>query len=179
MNEFISKFTLETLEQARMDWLACAQSLDQPTINVERVFALSSTRLDYEELTGDSHSYGVFCRNNKECLAVVDIVRSSNDPQRKIIKMLDVVLCPRLYETLSNVEMSKLEEIIDVYYKATHGTIKLTYEHDAQEVKLYGRNDAMRVLLTSLKERITADPELPLTATWKGHFLTIEIPKEV
>jgi hypothetical protein len=173
MSENLVKFTKESLGDAHSLWIKLAEQHDMPTIDIERLFDWSASRINYKGKSCESYAYAVLDDNTSECLAIVDIVHSTNNPQKTYIKMLTVDLSPKLMKALFKEDMNELEAIIDVYSKATYGTLMLTSEHKAMIVKLYGRDEPMRLLLSSLKERITLSPDIPIEAKWEGWWLTV------
>ena len=179
MKRFLEEFTSELLQTAKECWISQAAKLDMPTVDVERLFDWSVNRIDYAKNNNDSHAYGVFDELTNSCLAVVDIIHSNNNPQKKFVKMLTVDLCPELSKVLINEEdMSKIDGVIDVYARATTGTLVLTLQHNAAIIKLYGRDEPMRLLLSVLKERINSSSEIFASAYWEGLWLTVAPAKK-
>ena len=170
---YLEKFTHQSLSEAREKWLADAIKLNFPTIDIEKVFAFAASHIDYEKVVSDSLSYAIFNDETKDCLAVVDIIVSKDNPQNIYIKMLSVDLCPMLIDVLINDRMDRIEHVIDVYSQATLGTIMLTSSHNADIVKLYGRSQSMKLLLKSLESSINARTDIKLNTNWEGNWLAV------
>ena len=170
---FLEQFTSGSLQLAKQSWIKDAIELDYPTIDIEKAFSYAENHIDYKNVVNDSLSYAIFDDKSKECLAVVDIVVSKNNPQKTYIKMLTVDLSPKLISILLKDQMEELEQIIDVYSRATLGTILLTFSHKADIVKIYGRSQSMRLLLKSIESSINTNTNFKCTTKWEGSWLTV------
>ena len=174
MTNFLQEFSKEKLEESRKQWIHEANALNYPTIDIEKVFTYALNHLDYKKVNNDSLSYTVFCEESNDCLAVVDVIVSNNNPQKTYIKMLQVDLCPKYIDILLSDRMEQIDLVIDVYVKATLGTILLTTRHKADIVKLYGRTKSMKLLLKSMESSINTNEGFKGSTNWEGNWLTIK-----
>lgn len=172
-DQLLQKFTVETLEFAYSQWIDSAIELDLPSFEAEKIFSYARDHIDYDNKESSSFSYAIYSDDAKECLAVVDIIVSNNNPQRKYIKMLTVDMSPRLMNIIFSEQMENIDEISAVYLKAIKGTVLLTLSHKADIIKLYGRSLPIRLLLKSLESSINAENSFNVSTAWEGHWFSI------
>lgn len=178
MNFDLVEFTNETLDIANKQWLDEATQLDYPVQLVNKTFSNAVNNIDYANAKNNSLNYGIYCEKTGVCLAVVDVIVSKNNPQKKLIKMLTVDLCPYLVNDIISEKMEQVANIVNVYSIATLGTIALTDTHNIETVKLYGRDHAMKLLLNSLKSSINENPQINAVAVWEGLWLKVTPDKK-
>ena len=174
MAEYLKEFTTEKINDSKKQWLHEANALNYPTIDIEKVFIYALNHIDYVNTNNDSLSYAILCDETSDCLAVVDVIISNNNPQKTYIKMLQVDLCPKYLDILLNDKMDQIDLVIDVYAKSTLGTILLTTHHKADIVKLYGRSQSMKLLLKSMESSINASQKFKGSTNWEGNWLTVD-----
>lgn len=167
----LDQFSPESLHSTKNHWLSIANENELPVSDYEKIIEWAERRIDYTALNGESYAYGIFDDEYQECLAVVDIVYTRN--RGGWLKMLTVNLSPLFAPVCLAQDASKIERVIDIYAVAALGTIELTNVHISATVKLYGRNDAMLVLLSALKNKIDSTPDLHLIAKLDGRWLNI------
>jgi hypothetical protein len=89
--------------------------------------------------------------------------------------MLRVTVGPALSPAVVDADATKLTQVVDIYAEATIGTIKLTGDHKARVIKLYGRDDSLLTLLVALHERLRVSLSDSAHTKMEGRWLVISV----
>jgi len=173
MKYTLSGFTVDSFQSAKQQWIDNAISNNLPITDYEKIIEWAEKRIDYGNKSSDSYAYGIFCDKTQVCVAVVDIVytKRGNDGW---LKMLTVNLAPDFITSELEAKPIKLEDVLYIYIAAAIGTIKLTSNHKARTIKLYGRNDPMLSLLVAMKTQLSNDQDLlKISISLEGRWLVI------
>lgn len=97
-----------------------------------------------------SLAYGIFFPEQKIPVAVCELVISRKTIQERWLKLLNVTLSPELELRIEGGDVSAIETAVRVYRTAVGGSFAAQLEHNADTLKLYGRNETMLKLLSTL-----------------------------
>ncbi len=177
MSYQLSKFDEERLALTIVKWSEVAARLDMPYHEFEKDLAWVKEHIDYT-VSGDSYAYGIFAEGSKEATAIVDIVYSKRaGPDVGWLKMLEITMGPE-YAPSQVSSAEALLEIIRIYVAGILGTVGLTDVHKARVIKLYGHNDSLMQMLTSVQLHLATqnvEGKAVFTSKFEGRWLVIAV----
>lgn len=97
-----------------------------------------------------SLAYGVFTEGSDVPVAVCELVISRKTMNERWLKLLRVSFSPGLEAKVEAGDVEAIQTAVMAYRTAVSGAFDAQLEHNADTLKLYGRNEAMRQLLTTL-----------------------------
>ncbi len=97
-----------------------------------------------------SLAYGVFIEGASVPAAVCELVISRKSLNERWLKLLSVVLSPEVEAKVEAGDVNAIQTAVMAYRTAVSGAFDAQLEHNADTLKLYGRNEAMLKLLTTL-----------------------------
>lgn len=120
-------------------------------------------------------AYGVFAPGSHVAIAVCDLVLTDRGALAgRWLKMLKVTLAPELEFALQEEDMTAMTIAVNAYRTAVIGTFAERLNHEADTLKLYGRNDELLRFLMLLLVAINQDNGLKLHARKEGRWLVIK-----
>ncbi|MFZ3124544.1 MAG: hypothetical protein WA129_05385 [Acidovorax sp.] len=97
-----------------------------------------------------SLAYGVFTVGSEVPAAVCELVISRKTMNERWLKLLSVILSPEVEAKVEAGDVDAIQTAVMAYRTAVSGAFDAQLEHNADTLKLYGRNEAMLKLLTTL-----------------------------
>lgn len=97
-----------------------------------------------------SLAYGVFTAGSDAAVAVCELVISRKTVNERWLKLLSVALSPELETKVEEGDVDAIQTAVMAYRTAVSGAFDAQLEHNADTLKLYGRNEAMLKLLATL-----------------------------
>lgn len=120
-------------------------------------------------------AYGVFAPDSNVAIAVCDLVLTDRGALAgRWLKMLKITLAPELEVALQEEDMTAMTIAVNAYRTAVMGTFAERLNHDADTLKLYGRDDEMLRFLMLLLVTINQDDAVKLSAKKEGRWLVIK-----
>lgn len=133
-------------------WKQEADTCDIFPYEVERKFDWLAKLLSGNggDANHQSLAYGVFFEGSKAPAAVCELIISRKSLSERWLKLLSVTLSPELETKLEAGDMDATQSVVRVYRTAVSGAFDAQLEHNVDTLKLYGRNENMLKLLTTL-----------------------------
>ena len=97
-----------------------------------------------------SLAYGAFTVGSDVPAAVCELVISRKTMNERWLKLLSVILSPEVEAKVEAGDVEAIQTAVMAYRTAVSGAFDAQLEHNADILKLYGRNEAMLKLLTTL-----------------------------
>jgi hypothetical protein len=121
-----------------------------------------------------SLAYGVFNPGSHVAAGVCSLVLSDRGVANgKWLKLLDVRISPEASALLSEDDVDAAQCVVHVYKAAVNGAFEARLDHEADTLKLYGRNDSQLQFLTVLLAVIRDDDSSNIAAKRAGRWLVI------
>ena len=102
------------------------------------------------DANNQSLAYGVFAERAEVPVAVCELVISRKTVSERWLKLLSVMLSPEVEAKVEAGDVEAIQTAVMAYRTAVSGSFNAQLEHNADTLKLYGRNEAMLKLLTTL-----------------------------
>jgi len=102
------------------------------------------------DANNQSLAYGVFTEGAEVPVAVCELVISRKTVSERWLKLLSVMLSPEVEAKVEAGDVDAIQTAVMAYRAAVSGSFNAQLEHNADTLKLYGRNEAMLKLLTTL-----------------------------
>lgn len=102
------------------------------------------------DANNQSLAYGVFTAGSEVPAAVCELVISRKTASERWLKLLSVILSPEVEAKVEAGDVDAIQTAVIAYRTAVSGAFDAQLEHNADTLKLYGRNEAMLKLLTTL-----------------------------
>ena len=153
----LAQFTPESLADTRAYWIQTAIDLDMSELEYEVNLDWAQSHINYANAGGDAFAYGIFEPGETVASAIVELVYSQRPgPKVGLLKLLRVIMCPRMAPSQMASAPDVYRQVLDVYAEAIIGTVRLTGSHRSKTVKIFGRNNELLQMLYALNERINA-----------------------
>jgi len=176
----LKRFDAAHIETTKKDWERQLEQLPDvmPSEFLKHIEWVNS-HMDYADGGDDGLAYGVFYKDHKHAIAVVDVVYTRRGT--KWLKMLGVNLSPELFVVLTsdNPSAKDMQKILEIYGAAITGTVKLTGIHPSNTVKLYGRTGTLLAFLKGIAAYLRANLDIPgITVNVEGNWLVFRNNKK-
>uniref|UniRef100_A0A6M3M5E5 Uncharacterized protein n=1 Tax=viral metagenome TaxID=1070528 RepID=A0A6M3M5E5_9ZZZZ len=157
-------------------WMAEAESGDLfPNEVQQRLAWIEGTLTTGADQSPKQLAYGVFAPRSQIAIATCELVLTDRGAlAERWLKMLKVTLSPEIELAVQAEDMEATNIAVNAYKAAVLGSFSERLTHDADTLKLYGRNDELLRFLMVLMITISQDPSLKLSATREGRWLVIK-----
>lgn len=120
--------------------------------------------------------YGVFVHGQDIAAATCELVLSDlGKANGKWLKLLKVTLSPEIEMLIEDRDFAATELAVQAYKSATLGAYDARLEHEADTLKLFGRNDDLLRFQMILMAFLQTDPEnASMKATKEGRWLVLK-----
>lgn len=120
--------------------------------------------------------YGVFAPGESIAAATCEIVLSDRGARTgKWLKLLKVTMSPEIEVLTEYEDQVAIEVTVKAYRSATLGAYNSRLEHEADTLKLYGRNAHLQEFQTLLMESIQQDQQHgAIVASQEGRWLVLK-----
>jgi hypothetical protein len=170
------RFTKESIDATQQAWEDQMDAQGGFDLDYSRVLTDARAHMDYAHPADNEVAYGVFAEGMQNAVAIVSVVHTPKPPPvRGWLKMLQVNVGPEYDEVTIASDLEKRREVLNIYAKAIHGTIRLGAEHPSRVVKLYGRNQHLLDLLAALASYVEANPIDGTVVTMEGRWLVLRV----
>lgn len=144
----------------KLDWIRCAISKDK-----------SAPQEQHEVMP-----YGVFMNGGNIAAATCELVLSSQGALNgKWLKLLKVTLSPEIETKAEDEDFAAITTAVQAYTAAMLGAYNARLTHDANTLKLFGRNNEQLKFLMTLMSVIKQDPSnASLDASRQGRWLVLK-----
>lgn len=175
MMEFLA-FTNEKYRETLEKWIGEAEESDVFPCEVER-------RMQWvgEFLSKGSSSaittipYGVFHLDDDAAICICELVLSDKGQLAgKWLKMLNITLSPKIESMLSQEDLDGTRLAVSIYKLAVIGSMSARLDHDADTLKIYGRNEGQLKFLIALLTFLQEGGSHNLTAKREGRWLVLQ-----
>ncbi|MDR9051730.1 hypothetical protein [Burkholderia multivorans] len=175
MSYQLKQFTQDEFEKTRAEWSQYLESHDMFDLEYKRALDSAEGNREYTRTADNEFAYGVFHDGAQTASAIVSMVHSRRGG-RDVgwLKMLQVDLAPEFDEVHVQADLDRLRQVIDIYFAAIVGTVKLGAVHPAKVLKLYGRSTYLLQMLVSVAEKLQQDSaNLHAKVSMEGRWLVI------
>jgi hypothetical protein len=157
-------------------WMAEAESGDLfPNEVQQRLNWIPETFLPADGQSQKQLAYGVFQRDSNIAIATCELILADSGAlAERWLKMLKVTLSPEIELAVQSDDMEATDVAVNAYKAAVLGSFHVRLTHDADTLKLYGRNDELLRFLMVLLVTIGQDPSSKLSAKKEGRWLVIK-----
>lgn len=157
-------------------WMAEAEAGDLfPNEVQQRLNWIPSTFLQVDGQSQKQLAYGVFQPGSSIAIATCELILADRGAlAERWLKMLKVTLSPEIELAVQAEDMEATNVAVNAYKAAVLGSFNERLTHDADTLKLYGRNDELLRFLMVLLVTIGQDPSSKLSAKKEGRWLVIK-----
>jgi hypothetical protein len=166
----LSPFEKNTFEATKSSWnKAMAKGATFPA-EIEQLLSWVETHMSHKD--GDSHAHGVFLKGDKSAKGIAEVVVTRENKKSPWVKMLRLRLNPELDERIYQNDLAAHREALDIFITAFVGVVKLSGDHAAKTVKIYGRSNEQLSFLRALTEELKKHSKKS-TFAMQGRWLVI------
>lgn len=175
MSYALKQFSQDTLEKTQADWSTFLEDQDMFDLEYKRALDAAAANRDYSRTSDNEFAYGIFLEGSDSAVAIVSMVhRRRVGPEVGWLKMLQVDLAPEFDEVHVQGDLERLRVVIEIYFAAIIGTVRLGTVHTAKVLKLYGRNAHLLRMLAAVAEKLQQDlADLNAEICMEGRWLVI------
>jgi hypothetical protein len=166
----LKRFEQASLSATQTNWQKQCERHPNDLIptEYERILKWTAENAIYEKAR-ETFAYGVFEGDSHTASAVLEVLYPKAG--RRWLKQLDLHLAPSLDLSFytDNVD---LEAIGNIFGAGVAGVLRLTADHPAKEVKLYGRSGTLLTYLKGLAAKLEGNPAMKdFRITVEGRWL--------
>lgn len=171
------QFTLETYRATLEKWTHEAEQHEcfpdevmRKLKWIEESFSLENGRNPNRQI-----AYGVFQNGESIAICVCDLVLSDRGQLvGRWLKLLNVTLSPEIDVLMQCEDLGAVQTAVQAYKAATLGAFEARLEHDADTLKLYGRNDELLKFQMTLLAVLQESEKLTIKASKEGRWLVLK-----
>lgn len=173
------KFDRQSFDATLTQWRNEAERCDCFPEEVTRKLEWIDKALLAGEDTKQAHrvmAYGVFNEGQQIAAATCELILSDRGQLAgKWLKLLKVTLSPEIESLIENSDVQAVDLGVKAYKAATLGAYDARLEHEADTLKLFGRNDDLLRFQMILMTFIQQDPQnSSIKASKEGRWIVLK-----